>query len=97
MEQRQEASDKLHAMVCNMRQGDGPTDAGPMAFPVAAPSAAASQPDQVPGGEREVPAAPTVSQLTGGGVLGQARGSNRLPSATVQCFPPVILGLDSTQ
>ncbi len=99
MEQRQEASDKLlhemHAMVCNMRQGGGPTDAGPMAFPVAAPSAAASRPDQVPGGDREVPAAPTVSQLTGGGVLGQARGSNRLPSATVQAASAGVPSFDT--
>ena len=50
---------------------------------VNAPSAAASRPDQGPGGDREVPAAPTVSQLTGGGVLGQAK-INRLPSAMVQ-------------
>ena len=53
MGHRQEASDKLlhemHAMVCNQRQGDGPADTGPMVFPVAAPSADASHPEQVPG------------------------------------------------
>ena len=43
----------------------GPTDAGPMAFPVAAPSAAATRPDQVPGGDREVPAAPTLLPMSG--------------------------------
>ncbi len=78
MGHRQEASDKLlhemHAMVCNQRQGVGTAETGPMVFPVAAPSAAASHPEQVPGGNLEVPATPTVGQLTGDGDMGQASG-----------------------
>ena len=88
MEHRQEASDKLlhemHAMICDLRQSGGPADTGPVAFPVVAPSAAASRPDQVSGGDREVLATPAVGQLTGGGDMEQASGSNRLPNATFQ-------------
>ena len=88
MEHRQEASDKLlhemHAMVCDLRQSGGPADTGPRAFPVVAPSAAASRPDQVSGGDREVLATPTVGQLTGAGDREHASGSNMLPCATFQ-------------
>ena len=68
-------------MVCDLRQSGGPADTGPRAFPVVAPSAAASRPDQVSGGER------SSCHARGWSVdsdMEQASGSNRRPSAMFQ-------------